>query len=88
MAGLGGGIGGADGAAGRHDKFHIPGQQKPDVLPGILDDGFPPAGAIGNPAGVAEVDNVLAGQHLAQLTHGGQAAQAAVKNANGTVIHQ
>ena len=59
-----------------------------DILPGILHDGVVSAGAVGHPACIAEIDDILAGQYPAQLAHGGQAAQAAVKHTDGPCIHQ
>ena len=58
------------------------------VLPRVLDNDVPPAAAVGHAARVTEVDDVLAGQHAAQLAHGGQPAQAAVKHADGPCVHQ
>ena len=59
-----------------------------DILPGVLHNGVVGAGPVGNAPCVAEVDDVLAGQNAAQLAHGGQAAQAAVKYTDGSCIHQ
>jgi len=64
------------------------GKQKADILPGILADNLPPAGAVGHAAGIAKIHDILAGQHAAQLAHGGQAAQAAVKYSNRAGVHQ
>ena len=84
---LGGGVGAGHRAAGGHDALDILGQQERDVLPGILQDGLRAAAAVGHTAGVAEVDDILVGEPLAQLLHAGQAAEAAVKYADGAVIH-
>ena len=81
-------VGGGHRAAGGNNELYIVGKQEADVLPGILADDLPPAGAVGHAAGIAKVDNILAGQHAAQLAHGGQAAQAAVKHSDGAGIHQ
>ena len=45
------------------------------------------AGAVGHAAGVAEIDDVLAGQNAPQLSYRSQAAQAGIEYADGTVIH-
>ena len=84
---LGSRVGAGHRTAGRHDAFYVLGQQKGDVLPCILQDGLRAAAAIGHTAGVAKVDDLLMGQALAQLPHAGQAAKAAVKYADGAVIH-
>ena len=87
LFGLSGRVGAGYRAAGRHDALDILGEQERDVLPGVLQDGLRAAAAIGHSAGVAKVDDVLVGQPPAQLPHAGQAAQAAVKYADGAVIH-
>ena len=87
LFGLSGGVGAGHRAAGRHDALDILGEQERDVLPGILQDGLRAAAAVGHSAGVAKVDDVFVGQPPAQLPHTGQAAQAAVKYADGAVIH-
>ena len=80
-------VGAGHRAAGCHDALDILGQQKGNVLPGILQDGLRTAAAIRHPAGIAEVDDVFMGQAPAQFPHAGQAAKAAVKYADGAVIH-
>ena len=87
LCGLLGRVGAGHGAAGGHDALDVLGQQERDVLPGVLQNGLVAAAAVGHPAGVAEIDDVLAGQQPAQLPHAGQAAQPAVEYADGAVIH-
>ena len=81
-------VGGGHCAAGSNNELYIVGKQKADVLPGILADDLPPAGAVGHAAGITKINDVLAGQHAAQLAHGGQAAQTAVKHSDGAGVHQ
>ena len=50
--------------------------------------GLRAAAAVRHAAGVAKIDDVLAGQYPAQLAHGGQPAQAAVKHTDWPCIHQ
>ena len=75
-------------AAGGNDEFHVPAQQKADILPGVLDDDILSAGAVGHAARIPEVDDILPRQHAAQLPHSCQAAQTAVKHADGPCVHQ
>lgn len=45
------------------------------------------AASVGHPTGIAEVDDILMGQALAQLPHAGQTAQTAVEHTDGAIIH-
>ena len=74
------------GAAGGQDELDLLLQQEGDVLLGVLHDGIRAAAAVGHAAGVAEIDDVLAGQKAAQLPHGGQPAQAGVEHADGPAV--
>ena len=87
LRGLGGGVDAGHRAAGGHDALHILRQQEGDVLPGVLQNSLRAAAAVGDAAGIAEIDDVLVGKALAQLPHAGQPAKAAVEYADGTVIH-
>ena len=87
LCGLGGGVDAGHRAAGGHDALDILREQERDVLPGILQNSLRAAAAVGDAAGIAEVDDILVGEALAQLPHAGQAAKAAVEYADGTVIH-
>ena len=58
-----------------------------DVYKRQLQNSLRAAAAVGDAAGIAEVDDILVGKALAQLPHAGQAAKAAVEYADGTVIH-
>ena len=86
-SGLCGGVGAGHRAAGGHDALDILREQERDVLPCILQNSLRAAAAVGDAAGIAEVDDILVGKALAQLPHAGQAAKAAVEYADGTVIH-
>ena len=57
-------------------QLYIFRKQERNILTGVLQDGLRAAAAVGHPAGVAKVDDVLVGQPPAQLPHTGQAAQA------------
>ena len=61
--------------------------KKADVLPRVLTM-MSARGCRKGTRPVSEVDDVLAGQHAAQLAHGGQPDQAAVKHADGPCVHQ
>ena len=87
LCSLGGGVDAGHRAAGRHDALDVFGKQKGHVLPGVLQNGLRAAAAVGYPAGIAEVDDILVGEALAQLPHAGQTAKAAVEYADGAVIH-
>ena len=80
-------VGAAHRAAGGHDALDVFGKQKGHVLPGVLQNGLRAAAAVGHPTGIAEVDDILMGQALAQLPHAGQAAQTAVEHTDGAIIH-
>ena len=80
-------VGAGHRTAGGHDAFDVFGKQKGHVLPGVLQNGLRAAAAVGYPAGIAEVDDILMGQALAQLPHTGQAAQTAVEHTDGAIIH-
>ena len=81
-------IGRGHGPAGGDDELDIPAEQKAYILPRILHNDVPPAAAVRHAAGIAEIDDILTGQHAAQLAHGGQPAKAAVKYADGPCVHQ
>ena len=93
LCGLGGGVNAGHRAAGGHDALDILREQERDVLPGILQNSLRAAAilqyaaAVGDAAGIAEVDDILVGEALAQLPHAGQTAKAAVEYADGAVIH-
>ena len=87
FGGLLGGVGAGHRAAGRHDALDVLGQQESDVLPGVLQNDLPAAAAVRHPAGVPEIDDVLAGQQPPQFPDAGQPAQPAVEHADGAVIH-
>ena len=87
LRGLGGGVDAGHRAAGGHDALDILREQERDVLPCILQNSLRAAAAVGDAAGIAEVDDILVGEALAQLPHAGQTAKAAVEYADGTVIH-
>ena len=87
LCGLGGWVDAGHRAAGGHDALDILREQECDVLPGILQNSLRAAAAVGDAAGIAEVDDILVGEALAQLPHAGQTAKAAVEYADGTVIH-
>ena len=56
------------------------------ILPGIPPDNLPALGAVGHPARVPKVDNILPREQTAQLLKGCQAAQTGIKNTNRAVI--
>ena len=74
-------------AAGSQHRLYVLREEKVHVLAGIAQNGLLPPRAIGHPAGVAKVNDALAGQQLFQLLNGGQAPQARVEHADGAVIH-
>ena len=80
-------IGAGHRAAGCHDAFYIFRKQECDILTGVLQDRLRAAAPVRHTAGIAEIDDILMGQTLAQLPHAGQPAKAAVKYADGAVIH-
>ena len=65
------GEGGRDGAAGGDDHLHLPPEQEVDVLQGVMGDDLGAPGAVRDPPGVAEVDDILMRQHPEQFPHGG-----------------
>lgn len=77
----------AGSAAGGDDELHIPVPEEAQVLGRIAVDDLPAAGAVGNPAHIAEVDDVLAGEQTAQLPHHREPAHAGIKDADGSLIH-
>ena len=77
----------AGSAAGGNDEFYPPVPEKAQILRGIAVDDLPAAGAVGNPAHIAKVDDVLAGEQTAQLPHHRKATHTGVKDANGPLIH-
>ena len=80
-------VGAGHRAAGRHDALYIFRKQERNILTGVLQNGLRAAAAVGDAAGIAEIDDVLVGEALAQLPHAGQAAQTAVEHADGAIIH-
>ena len=77
----------AGSAAGGDDELHIPVPEEAQVLGRIAVDDLPAAGAVGNPAHIAEVNDVLAGEQTAQLPHHREPAHAGIKDADGSLIH-
>ena len=64
------------------------GAQKADVLPCIAQQGLPGAPAVGHPGGIAEVNEILMGKQLPQSPDSRQAAEARIKNADGSIVHR
>ena len=78
---------GTDCAARRDDHFYVLREQEGRVLPGVAADGVAAARAVGHAAGVAEIDDCFIRHPGGELAHGGQAAEAGVKHADGPGIH-
>ena len=70
-------------SAGGDDKLDAFRKEKIRVLPRIAANDIPPAVAVGNTAGVAEIYNVFLRQKLSDLSRNGKPAQSRVKNADG-----
>ena len=61
--------------------------EKGDILHRVLADRLPAAGAVGDPPGIPEIDQVFLREQAAQLLNGRQTAQSRIKNTDGSVIH-
>ena len=75
------------GAAGHQQRFHIKAPQEMYILPGVAQQYFRRAPAVGDTGRVAEVYNVLRGEDAAYLPHGGQSAGAGVEHPDRPLIH-
>ena len=78
----------ADRTTGGQHGFYVVSDEKIHILFCVFADDLAPARAVGHAAGIAEVEDTLVRQGANQLPHGGEAAKAGVKYADGSVIHK
>ena len=78
---------GADGAAGDNHRLQIEAAQKPQILPGIPQQGLLAAVAVGDTGSISKVYNILGGHQLPQLPHRRQPSQSGIEYAYGTRVH-
>ena len=77
---------GAGGVAGHHHHLHAQFHQQPGILAGEGAHGALALGAVGNAGGVAEVDQILAGQTVMQGAQDGQPAQPRIEDPDGSLL--